>query len=136
MTSQPAPEPTPQPMAEPARPQTSGPMRVRELAIYPVKGEPGASLETVQVELDGLAGDRRKKQPVHIVGSGETPETTRANVFVDAEADEVLTLLGQTVRIGTASLLVTQLPSGCVGVYATVAHEGLVRVGDVLEPEL
>ena len=43
-------------------------MEIRQLAIYPVKGEPGRLLEEAQVEPEGFAGDRRKKQPVHLVG--------------------------------------------------------------------
>jgi uncharacterized protein YcbX len=40
---------------------------VAELHVYPVHGEAGHALEEVQVEADGLAGDRRKKAPVHVV---------------------------------------------------------------------
>lgn len=110
-------------------------MRVRELAIYPIKGEPGRLLEEVRIGPDGLAGDRRKKQPVHIVGSGETPDTTRANIFVDADPERVLALVGAHVRAGSATLLVIQRPSGCAGVYARVTDAGDTRVGDLLEAE-
>ena len=109
-------------------------MEIRQLAIYPVKGEPGRLLEEAQVEPEGFAGDRRKKQPVHIVGSDETPETTRANVFVDASPADVAALVGSRVRLGSATLLVTQQPSGCAGVYAEVADPGTVRVGDTVGP--
>ena len=73
-------------------------------------------------------------QPVHLVGSDETPETTRANVFVDASPADVAALVGSRVRLGSATLLVTQQPSGCAGVYAEVADPGTVRVGDTVGP--
>lgn len=108
-------------------------MEIRQLAIYPVKGEPGRMLERAEVEGEGFAGDRRKRQPVHLVGADETPETTRANVFVDAAPEAVVALVGSRVRLGSATLLVTQLPSGCAGVYAQVIDPGEVRVGDTIE---
>ena len=88
-----------------------------------------------RVEAEGLAGDRRKKQPVHIVGAEETPETTRANVFVTAPSAELTELLGRQLRLGGATLLVTQIPTGCVGIYAGVVEAGDVGIGDVLDPQ-
>lgn len=105
---------------------------VRDLAIYPVKDEPGQRLTDAQIEPEGLAGDRRKKRPVHLVGAGETPQTTRANVFLDVSDDEVGALLRRTVRLGDAELLITERPSGCPGVYAVVVTPGRVAVGDRL----
>lgn len=106
---------------------TGGP-RVRELAIYPVKDEPGVRLADVAVQDAGLAGDRRKKRPVHLVGAGETPETTRANIFLDLPDAQVAALLECTVRLGDAVLHVTERPSGCPGVATT----GRVALGDAL----
>lgn len=105
---------------------------VRDLAIYPVKNEPGQRLDDAQIEAEGLAGDRRKKRPVHLVGAAETPRTTRANVFLDSSDDQVGALLGQTVRLGYAELLITERPTGCPGVYAVVTQPGRVAVGDRL----
>lgn len=123
------------PSTEPSPSEPADAIRVRELAIYPVKGEPGRPLDTAHIEAEGLAGDRRKKQPVHIVGSEETPETTRANVFVTAPSEELTGLLGRHLRLGGATLLVTQIPTGCVGVYAGVVEAGDVGIGDLLEPQ-
>lgn len=105
---------------------------VRELAIYPVRDQPGRSLARTRIESVGLAGDRRKKRPVHLVGAAETPQTTRANVFLDIDDEQVGALLERTVRIGDAELLVTERPSGCPGVYAVVVTPGDVAVGDPL----
>lgn len=105
---------------------------VRDLAIYPVKDEPGQRLTVARIEAEGLAGDRRKKRPVHLVGAKETPETTRANVFLDIDDDAVGALLDHTVRLGGADLLITERPTGCPGVYAVVAAPGPIAVGDRL----
>lgn len=105
---------------------------VTQVAIYPTKGEPGRTLDSVLIEDAGLAGDRRKKRPVHLVGGAETPETTRANLFVDVSDDELGALLERTVRVGDAELFISERPSGCLGVYAVVATPGRVAVGDHL----
>lgn len=123
------------PTTDPSQSEPADAIRVRELAVYPVKGEPGRRLETAHIRAEGLAGDRRKKQPVHIVGSEESPETTRANVFVTAPSDDLTQLLGRHLRLGGATLLVTQIPTGCVGVYAGVVEAGDVGIGDVLDPQ-
>lgn len=103
--------------------------RVQMLAIYPVKDEPGRLLDRVDIEAQGLAGDRRKKRPVHVVAADETPETIRANVFLDMTPEQVVALVGSRVRLGDAVLAVTEVPSNCPGVYAEVVQPGAVAVG-------
>lgn len=109
-------------------------LTVRELAIYPVKDEPGRRLTRTEIEEAGLAGDRRKKRPVHVVAGDETPETTRANIFLAAEPEALTALVGSSVRVGTTVLYVSEKPTGCPGVYAVVVEPGAVAVGDRLRP--
>lgn len=119
--------------ARPAAPAGPGAgLHVRELAVYPVKGEPGELLQRAEVEAEGLAGDRRKKRPVHLVAGDETPQTTRANVFLDGDPTTLAALVGEHVRVGAAELLIEELPSGCPGVYASVVTPGQVALGDDL----
>lgn len=103
---------------------------VRQVAIYPVKGEPGRRLERAALESAGLEGDRRKKRPVHLVGAPQTPETTRANVFLDVADDELRAALGSRIRLGSVVLSLDELPSGCPGVYASVVTEGSLQIAD------
>ncbi|HET7305384.1 MAG TPA: hypothetical protein VFJ12_12645 [Segeticoccus sp.] len=105
--------------------------QVTEILIHPVKGEPGRSLPEVQVERDGLAGDRRKKAPVHLVGAGERTPEIRANFVLDLAADELAGWVGERVHLGGTTLAVTGIPSGCPGVYAAVDEPGAVHLGDV-----
>jgi len=105
---------------------------VAELHVYPVHGEAGHTLEEVQVEVDGLAGDRRKKAPVHVVASEDTRFNTRANVMVAMPAAELAAAVGGVLRLGEVELDVTGSPSNCPGVYASVRRPGKVRVGDMV----
>lgn len=89
-------------------------------------------LDVADARTEGLAGDRRKKSPVHIVGEGQTPETTRANVFVDVPEETLRAMLGASVHLGEAVLSIDRLPSGCPGVYASVAIPGRIATGDLL----
>ncbi|WP_068429903.1 hypothetical protein [Piscicoccus intestinalis] len=109
-------------------------LTVRELAIYPVKDEPGRRLERTEIEEAGLAGDRRKKRPVHVVAGDETPETTRANIFLAADPEALTALVGSRARVGSAVLYISEKPTNCPGVYAVVAKPGAVAVGDRLHP--
>lgn len=102
---------------------------VRLIATYPVKEEPGVFHDSISVEPEGLAGDRRKKRPVHLVGSEITPEHTRANFYLDMPETEVQALVGSRVLIGEALLDITELPKACPGVYATVVQTGDVEAG-------
>lgn len=106
---------------------------ITTLAIYPERDEPGTRLESAFVEPAGLEGDRRKKRPVHVVGQEETPDTTRANLFLDTPDARLREALGQEVRAGGVVLALDELPSGCAGVYASVVQDGLLAVGDPLE---
>lgn len=107
---------------------------VRLLSVYPVKDEPGQALTRAHVEPEGLTGDRRKKRPVHVVGLPETPETTRANLFLDVPDDIVRAALGTRIGVGGVVLDLGELPSGCPGVYATVATPGSLSLGDAVHP--
>jgi uncharacterized protein YcbX len=105
--------------------------RVAGIRIFPVSGEPGRSLHTVEVEPEGLAGDRRKKSPVHLVSSAEPDvESVRANLVVELAPAELESAVGSVLCAGSVRLRLTAIPSGCPGVYATVETPGVVSVGD------
>ena len=104
---------------------------VTSIRIFPVSGEPGRSLRTVEVEPEGLAGDRRKKSPVHLVSSAEPDvESVRANLVVGLAPQELEAAVGSVLSAGAVRLRLTTIPSGCPGVYATVETPGVVSVGD------
>ncbi len=105
---------------------------IRALAIFPVKDKAGRELADVVIESEGLVGDRRKKRPVHLVGTGLTAEEVRANIFLDAPEDELTEWVGRELLIGEVVLAVTEVPSGCPGVYATVRTPGRVFVGQAV----
>lgn len=105
---------------------------VLALAVYPEKGAPGQSLSTAQVRSEGFEGDRPKKRPVHLVGRDESPDVTRANVFLDVADEDLQGAVGEQVRLGQVVLRVTELPKNCPGVYAEVVRTGVVKVGDRL----
>ncbi len=105
--------------------------RVTGIRIFPVSGEPGRSLHTVEVEPEGLAGDRRKKSPVHLVSSAEPDVgSVRANLVVGLAPAELESAVGSVLSAGSVRLRLTAIPSGCPGVYATVETPGVVSVGD------
>ena len=104
---------------------------VTGIRVFPVSGEPGRGLERVQVEVEGLAGDRRKKSPVHLVSSAQPDlESVRANLVVSLSPEELEAAVGSVLLAGSVRLAVTTIPSGCPGVYATVETPGVVSVGD------
>jgi uncharacterized protein YcbX len=105
--------------------------QVTGIRIFPVSGAPGRVLDSVLVEADGLAGDRRKKSPVHLVSSLQPGlESVRANLVVSLSPDDLEASVGTVLAAGSARLSVTTIPSGCPGVYATVETPGVVSVGD------
>ncbi|TWP36691.1 hypothetical protein [Leekyejoonella antrihumi] len=107
-------------------------MHVAHLSIYPDKGAPGVGLSTATVEPDGLTGDRRKKAAVHLVclkDTADRDDPPRANIVLDAP-DDLVSLVGARVTIGTALLEVTRQAGNCPGVYAEVIEPGQVSVGD------
>lgn len=104
--------------------------RVVRLAVYPDKGEPGVALPTVDVGPEGLAGDRRKKRPVHVVGAEHDDEETRANVFLDVPDADLASWLGRDVAVGGCVLHLAEIPKNCPGLYATVTAPGVIRPGD------
>ena len=108
---------------------------VMALWIYPTKDEPGLSLPNVEVEPDGLAGDRRKKAALHLVCEADAAEQApRANLVLDATADQLERLVDKRMRLGTSEIEITGKPSNCPGVYASVLDAGTISVGDRLEP--
>jgi hypothetical protein len=108
---------------------------VTALWIYPTKDEPGLSLSTVEVEPEGLAGDRRKKAALHLVCSADAAEQApRANLVLDATANQLERLVGQRMMLGASEIEITGKPSNCPGVYASVLDPGTISVGDRLEP--
>lgn len=106
-------------------------MDARLLAIhtYPVKGEPGTDLGASTVEPEGLAGDRRKKSPLHLVALQDAP-STRANLVLDLPADALRGAIGQRVTIGDTTIRIAGTAGTCPGVYADVVRPGRVAVGD------
>jgi hypothetical protein len=108
---------------------------VTALWIYPTKDEPGVCLPAVAVEPDGLQGDRRKKAALHLVCAVEAAELQpRANLVLDATADQLAGLVEQRMMLGTTEIEITGKPSNCPGVYASVVRPGMISVGDRLEP--
>ena len=108
---------------------------VTALWIYPTKDEPGVSLTTVEVEPGGLAGDRRKKSALHLVSATEAVDLApRANLVLDATADQLAKLAGHRMMLGTSEIEITGKPSNCPGVYAAVLQTGVVNIGDGLKP--
>jgi hypothetical protein len=104
------------------------------LWIYPTKDEPGVGLTAVKVEPEGLSGDRRKKAALHLVCEADAAEQApRANLVLDAAADQLDLLVGKRMRLGTSEIEITGKPSNCPGVYGAVLRPGTISVGDRLE---
>lgn len=103
---------------------------LKEIHIYPVHGEPGQALTEVDVEQEGLAGDRRKKAAVQLVSAQDVTPDTRANFVLSLTSQELAASVGSVLRLGEVELRVTGAPTSCPGVYAEVASPGIVRVGD------
>jgi uncharacterized protein YcbX len=102
---------------------------VQQIHVYPVHGQPGESLQAVDVGTDGLAGDRPKKAPVMVLSAQDT-SGARANLVVDLTADELAAAVGGTLSAGSVELDVTGPAGTCPGVYAAVRRPGRVQVGD------
>lgn len=105
---------------------------VQQICVYPVHGEAGRDLESVQVGESGLHGDRPKKAAVMVLSSDDT-SGARANLVVDLRADDLAATVGQVLVVGDVELDVTGPAGTCPGVYAAVRHPGSVRVGDAVE---
>jgi hypothetical protein len=87
---------------------------VLALWIYPTKDEPGISLATVEVEAEGLAGDRRKKSALHLVCATDAAELApRANLVLDATAEQLAELVGHQLTLGNSQIEITGKPSNC-----------------------
>ena len=105
------------------------PGTVAHLRTHPVKGEPGVDHEQVEVEPEGLAGDRRKGAAVHVVAARDA-DGIRANVVVDLDEGDQLPGAGTHLAVGEVELAVTGPAKNCPGVYADVVRPGVVRAGD------
>lgn len=106
--------------------------RLTEIHVHPVKGEPGRLLSEGTVDPEGLAGDRRKKAPVHVVGVEDVREDTRANLIVTLTQRELASSMGSVLQVGDVELEVESVPANCPGVYAAVRTPGDVRIGDAV----
>jgi uncharacterized protein len=85
--------------------------------------------------------------PVHLVSTRSTADGShaedcdacsvaapRANVVVDlVGSGSEREWLGRSVQCGAVSLLIARRPEHCLGVYADVAIDGLLRVGEHVE---
>ncbi|MFN8098470.1 MAG: hypothetical protein U0Q21_09310 [Dermatophilaceae bacterium] len=101
--------------------------QVVSVRIHPVKDDPGIDLEHVRVGNEGLDGDRRKKAPVHLVGSDAAQ--TRANLVLDVPSADLDALVGRSVTVGGTVLGVTRTAGNCLGVYAEVRVPGSISRG-------
>src|SRR3954463_12057277 len=98
---------------------------VTGIRIFPVSGKPGQSLHTVEVQPEGLVGDRRKKSPVHVVSSAEPDvESVRANLVVELLPEQLEAAVGSVLCAGSVRLRLTAVPSGWPGGFATVGTPG------------
>ena len=102
---------------------------VTTIHVYPVKGEAGQELSTVEVGPEGLHGDRPKKAAVMVL-SAEDTTGARANLVVTMPPEELSAAVGGVLRVGTVELEVTGPAGSCPGVYAAVRRPGAVSVGD------
>ncbi len=106
-------------------------MRVRAIHTYPEKRGPAVAHTSVRVDEAGLAGDRRRRAAVSLVGA-DSPQT-RANLVLDGPTAAVETLDGRVVRIGGVLLAVESTGNHCAGLYGAVGQPGTLRVGDPVE---
>jgi len=106
---------------------------VANIYIYPDKDQPGQELDSVGISEEGLAGDRRKKAPVHLVTAAQFVQAhPRANVVLDMSDAALDGLVGHRLRIGEVELEVTSTAGDCPGVYAVVPVPGELAVDDLV----
>lgn len=106
---------------------------VSSLFIYVDSDSPGQQLDSVEITLQGPAGNRSKKYAVHLVSAPDyVAEHPKANVVLDVEANVLEGLVGKVVRLGDCALRVTRTPAQCAGVYADVVEPGSIAVNDRL----
>ena len=104
---------------------------VQQISVYPVHGEPGESLDTVEVGPAGLVGDRPKKAPVMVLSAQDT-SGARANLVVGLTPEELSASVGGVLLAGSVELDVTGPAGTCPGVYAAVRRPGRIKVGDAV----
>jgi hypothetical protein len=89
----------------------------------------------VELEPEGLRGDHRKKSALHLVCAVEAAELElRANLVLDATADQLTGLIAQRMAMGTAEIEITGKPSNCPGVYASVVRPARSASAIALSP--
>ncbi|NHA67648.1 hypothetical protein [Phycicoccus flavus] len=106
-------------------------MTVRAVLTFPEPRQPGIAHDACAVGAQGLAGDRRRRAAVSVVGH-DSPGT-RANLVLDAPTTDVEALAGRLLRVGPVLLAVEPTGNHCAGLYAAVGEAGTVAVGDVVE---
>ena len=68
-----------------------------DIAVFPVKGEPGRPLRQAVLTDSGLVGDRAKRRPLLVATTAQAAGDLRANLVLDMTDDELAALDG-TVR--------------------------------------
>lgn len=101
-----------------------------DIAVYPVKGEPGRPLRQAVLTDSGLVGDRAKRRPLLVATTAQAAGHLRANLVLDMGDDELAALEGQELRIGDVVVRLGRKPSSCEGLYAETVTGGDLLVGD------
>lgn len=106
------------------------------LGVYPVKGEPGRSLQQGTLTDAGLLGDRHKRHALLVTSAADVAEVEargeelRANIVVDVDPQVLAAATGRELRLGGTVIRIEARSSGCQGMYAEVVEPGDVLVGD------
>ena len=102
---------------------------VVDIRIFPEKDQPGVHLDAVVIETDGLAGDRRKKSPVHAIAQADAADT-RANLVLTLDREDLVHLLGRTIAIGDAHIASRRRAGNCAGGKADGGTPGMGTSGE------
>ena len=79
-----------------------GVLTVRAIRTFPEHGGAAVDHDSVDVDTAGLAGDRRRKAAVSLIG--DDAPATRANLVLDGPTADVEALDGHLLRIGEVLL--------------------------------